>query len=615
MNILFGKISWNHSGNNEIHIDFCDKYKMDNISLCVGRTKVFSQGTKTIFCSDKTQNVCALVGYVHNIQDIKVKHNIDGETDVEIIETLYQRKRLNLASELDGVFTVFIFDAGKHVAYVFQDQYASNIPVYYYHTRKEFVFSTNLKHLLKEYHGKRELNIYAVYDFLQSKITINNKRTLVKNVYKLVPHKCIVIHTNKHRVKIRKIKRPETERILNPSGKLLLKNISDNIKCIYHQVADKNPSMTLSSGFDSNFVLHTLRSLTPSTITAVTIGGKEINEIPVTESIINNNYKNIKHIKGVVENDMLNYLPDIMWKLEGYVFASGIFLQYKLAKLLAEANQPYVFLGECADQQLERQNSAKWNENSLIIWLLSKFFHVGRIAKKTFILFLKHFTIEDRHVHSEYSPSVKQSCNKGKCREYSPKKNIWSKIYHQFYVELRKAGFIGNDYAYLEFILKKNGIMLNSFGVQGLYPYLNNELKATSRALHGQLVKKKLYKKEVKKVLGPNIAEVLDKIGGSTDISYLFTDDKKVLIDKVLDSDFIIGLIEKPLIGTVMKSAGVLEAIQNCEYTDKLKREYVNGNILLLLFLYVFNELFITGKYDSEFDQNEIDVLFENMVI
>lgn len=150
----------------------------------------------------------------------------------------------------------------------------------------------------------------------------------------------------------------------------------------------------------------------------------------------------------------------------------------------------------------------------------------------------------------------------------------------------------GNYDIEFDYILKKNGIMFNSFGKQGLYVFINKETNLMSQVLGKLNLGKQYYKEQLKKLFGENIRKNIskDKIGGTTDIGYLL-DKRLEIITKILRSDFVKKLFSKSQIKKMSNNT-----MDYCEL------------ILRITYIYLFNELFISGKYDSRFDQNGVDI-------
>ena len=554
MNYLFGKFNWSSLKHKSIVQD-CSRFNNGSIDLHVQRTSHFNFDTKALFYNPTSNILCAMIGYISNLEKIKLKYNVNKEKDVEIIEKLYSIKKFEFILDLDGIFSIFIFDENIQKGYIFQDQYGSNLPIYYAYSKTDFVFSTTLKYLLKNTSVERELNVTAVHDFLYWQFIIPNQSTLIKNVVKLVPTKYIVIDNTAHSIKVKTLNRKEHGVPKSVAASELINTINNNIAELFNQLKQKNIALALSSGFDSNLILHILRKLTKTRLKVLTVGGKVNNEIPQTKSILMN-YNNISHITSIIGKDTINSFPDIVWRTEGYTFSPALFLQYELAKILNEEKSTSIFLGECADQQLD-----SFSRNSKIGISITK---IKEFVKRSLIGDLYYVL-----VRKELASSSKTARLLNHFRRYSLK--IDYDIYH-------------------DLILKKNGIMLHSFGIQGLYPFLNKDTKTMAKALGKLNFRKRFYKQKVKEAVGPKVARYITKQLGTTDVGYLFSS-RQSLIMKVLKSKFMNRILSKSQIYEITKNP-----------------TYHRALILQLLYLYLFNELFISGNYDSQFDNDKLDI-------
>ena len=128
MNYLFGKITFGSKGNKLITHDL-NKFTCDNVYLYAERIHVFKFDTKPIFFNEQTNIVCAMIGYVSNLDELRSAYDINYENDVELIERLYYLKKADLIHDLDGLFTIFILDRNIQKAYIFQDELGSNLPL------------------------------------------------------------------------------------------------------------------------------------------------------------------------------------------------------------------------------------------------------------------------------------------------------------------------------------------------------------------------------------------------------------------------------------------------------------------------------------------------------
>jgi asparagine synthase (glutamine-hydrolysing) len=402
-----------------------------------------------------------------------------------------------------------------------------------------------LKEILKQASFKRELNFQAIQDFLKLPI-VPNKSTLIKGINKLLPQQYILIDgitgcfelesTNPRRKKVTKHFAKEN----------LISSIANNIGILHNQLNSKDLACTLSGGFDTNTILHFLAKSTAD-ITAVTIGGKRVNEIRNAIKMVNR-YDNVRHTSSVVGENKLDTFPDIVWRLEGYVGQRGLFLQSELGEHLQKEGIKSIFLADCADQVLDQYRKSLPGFSANIIKELVKCLYTDR---------------------------------------YTSKKNI--AMFTGKFLYCRKNIDIDFDY-----IAKKNGIMLNSYGIQGIYPFLNRETTAICKALGILGFRKFFYRKEVKRLLGERSSNIISKVPGTTDIEYLY-EGKEGIISKLLSSKLAEEITSKEQIARITNNP----------------TRYDYDLLLQVLFVYLFNELFITGKHDSIMDEPSLDIALD----
>ena len=148
----------------------------------------------------------------------------------------------------------------------------------------------------------------------------------------------------------------------------------------------------------------------------------------------------------------------------------------------------------------------------------------------------------------------------------------------------------------LDAILKKNGLMLRSFGVQGVYPFLSRELKELGEALGRLNAGKRFYKQAVAETLGLDRTRHLVKIGGQTDIEYLI-EDKLPLLLRCLEAEPVKSTLTEKEIREVQRWP---------------ERHY--SLILQLTYLHLFHELFISGKFDSRFNEPSLNTCLDGVL-
>lgn len=150
--------------------------------------------------------------------------------------------------------------------------------------RGEFIFSTSLKLLLQNTEMKRELNYSATRDFLFHKYIIPNESTLIDNIHKVVPGEFIVVDIEKRLLSRGCIKRKSTRVTRKMAEDNMITSVANSITQLEGRLSNRQDIVTtLSSGYDTNIILSILRKACNANIKAITIGGREHNEIPAAK--------------------------------------------------------------------------------------------------------------------------------------------------------------------------------------------------------------------------------------------------------------------------------------------------------------------------------------------
>jgi hypothetical protein len=313
--------------------------------------------------------------------------------------------------------------------------------------------------------------------------------------------------------------------------------------------------------------LYFYRKFFPHPVNAVTIsGGADKNEIPATKMILSQ-YDNISHLTGEVGESMIHSLPDIVWRYEGYLFQEGMFLRYELAKLLNENDSGYIFLGSGGDQILDP------NINNDIL------FSRVRSFKQSVVYFFKNFI--SRTFLGDIYYKIFGSKDK---EEHILRKKLGRSIIRKTFE------------THVDMNLKLHEVMLNSFGIQGVYPFVNNETAMLFRGLGELIYKKQFYKEEAERVLGTDITQYIEKSGQVVDTHKLFSANKELLL-RIFQLKFVQDLLSKAQLSQIIESPDQYYML-----------------ILQLVYIYIFNETFITGRYDEKFDMDGLDIKLMDMI-
>lgn len=488
-----------------------------------GKYNLYSGQIETNSIADKFSNENFYVEKLGSIYSNGNLLNFDG-----ILETFIHHGP-NCMDYMRGMFLLLIYDKNKKVISIFHDKSTSPLTMYYVQKDDCVFFSTSLKKLILASKIERRLDTFSATELYKNGVILSRK-TLLCNVNKIELFHYLYIDNNV--IEQRIINYNNGKNLSEDDAKKNWNKIFSNIINSYIKNDLNEFSMPLSSGYDSNYILHTLSLNNNAKIKAFTIGGfKSNNEIPAVKQIVKN-YPNLTLYSFIINPQNFQDFPEVVWRLEGSVLECGIVLQYFLAKMAALENVKKIICGECADEVL----------NEL------------------------YFDIT--------------------ASKYEKDKNCIKNLDYQ-----DNPFYITNL-----LVLKKSSIMFNSFGIETFYPYKSSEFIDAANATVKINRKSKLFhKKNCQKVLSPDIIKHIRTTGGATEFIDLLTEEKFFQLKEYIRNS-------------------------DCQkyFSHQISLEFNQFDVetverlIKYLYILVFVELFITGKYDNEFDSETLPSLFSD---
>ena len=327
-------------------------------------------------------------------------------------------------------------------------------------------------------------------------------------------------------------------------------------------------NIPLSSGFDSNYIAYVASEKSDASINAFSVGGKFGKNELPVVEKNVKHYKSMKLSSALTDKDTLQNFPDIVWRLEGSVYEVGLFLQYELAKLVQKNGKKSLICGECADQVMN-----------------------------------KYYLREDR---------------------LFPQKDGGAPLYYEF----SEYPFIFGNYL----ILKKNGILANSFGIETRYPYLDNEVVSVSHALRSINGKdKRVHTANCEDCLPTEILENMSKIGGATEFHSLFNSEDEIrkFFSDIEKSDFYAShkeMIKRHSYTESQKQTGIKKyktlvrnTLLKIFHISNEKNSYFNTEMKLkeymcTAYLVIFEKLFISDIYSDKFSEDGIKIKLSDVL-
>ncbi|MGI6173175.1 MAG: asparagine synthase-related protein [Christensenellales bacterium] len=286
--------------------------------------------------------VCLLCGCP---KDIDTGRMLSGEDAL----SLFGRYRETVTEHIAGLYTMVVYISPA--MYVFQGEISGMSPVYYFITDGGLTVDTSLKRLVRDIPAPRKLNWRALDPFFKTGL-LPDDCTLCEGIRRVPPQKALRYDTQTRAVRLTAPKYSRRKATVPHS----FEEYGQRLECAVYAAKEDTPAATaLSGGFDSNLILWALRN--EPEIACFTIGGKRGKDETKTAEEIAAQYENVRLKKALVDENALAYFPDIVLRLDGIVFESGVFLQYRLAQFLAENGIRACVFGECADENMQATNA------------------------------------------------------------------------------------------------------------------------------------------------------------------------------------------------------------------------------------------------------------------
>ena len=127
-------------------------------------------------------------GEIYNYLDVKPLlrgYNFKTTSDTEVILAAYIRWGADCLQHLNGMFAFAIWDNQNETLFIARDRIGVK-PLYYFQDEHRFLFASELRSLLSSGYVPRELDNYALHDFLAFQ-SVYAPFTLLKNVFQLMP--------------------------------------------------------------------------------------------------------------------------------------------------------------------------------------------------------------------------------------------------------------------------------------------------------------------------------------------------------------------------------------------------------------------------------------------
>lgn len=197
---------------------------------------------------------------------IKKGYKFRSQTDSEVLLYMYMEYSEKCLEMLNGMWSFLILDLENNILFGTRDRFGVK-PFYYYLDQNNFIFSSEIKSLIKAPQISREINDAAAFDFLTHGRILDNYSTVFKNVVELEPSSYFYLDLNNFKFKKEKYftlnYNPNWEKYDESKSKVYIENVREKIfdAVNLRLRSDVKVGSCLSGGIDSSSIVCVINNL------------------------------------------------------------------------------------------------------------------------------------------------------------------------------------------------------------------------------------------------------------------------------------------------------------------------------------------------------------------
>ncbi len=288
--------------------------KKKNVQLIHRRLSILdlSDSANQPFFSHDGRYVIIYNGEVFNFKELAAEYNIETTTnsDTEVIIELFSRKGVDFVKELNGMFSMAIYDITMDILYLFRDRIGIK-PLYYFNNNREFAFASELKAL--SFLGKTistdALHHYLYLGYIPEPYSIYEEiRKFPAGCYGIFADDHLTIHS------YWTVDEKIGEYVITDqnTAKQTLKDLLHS-SINYRMISDVPLGIFLSGGIDSSLVSAISQDISHTPVNTFSIGfkEKEKNEAVYAKKVANHLHTN-HHEFMLEQEEAVSIIQDIV---------------------------------------------------------------------------------------------------------------------------------------------------------------------------------------------------------------------------------------------------------------------------------------------------------------
>ena len=306
-------------------------------------------------------------GEIYNFREIRKECEALGyvfrtQCDTEVIIAAYELFGYKCLDKFNGMFAFAIYDLKKNLFFLARDRLGKK-PLYFYKSDSVFLFSSEIKSIIRYPGFDKKINHEAMYDYFLYQY-IPDSTSIFKEINQIPPGHYMIFKDNK--IKLLKYWQIENDQsnILNEDDykEELRYLLFDSTKI--RMISDVPYGVFLSGGTDSSIITALMSDISSSRIKTFSLSGGEgaFNELEYARIVSerNNTIHRDFHIQDL---DLISLLEELGKKIDQPFGDSSIIPTYLISKY-AKKEVTVALSGEGGDELFGGYN---WYKNYLFI--------------------------------------------------------------------------------------------------------------------------------------------------------------------------------------------------------------------------------------------------------
>ncbi|MBI5074998.1 MAG: asparagine synthase (glutamine-hydrolyzing) [Nitrospirae bacterium] len=256
-------------------------------------------------------------GEIYNYRELKQRlkasgHRFRTDTDTEVIIHLYEEAGLGAFGQLNGMFSLAIWDSRHERLVLARDRFGKK-PLFYYANNDRIVFASELKGIVELDNVPRRVDPKAIDSYL-TYMYVPHPMTIYEGIAKLPPGACATWENGS--LNIQQYWTPDYNLQDNVTTKAqwserLAEAMTDSVRL--RMQSEVPLGAFLSGGIDSSIIVGLMQELSNKTVHTFSIGSPiaEFDETRYARSVAQ--HLGVKHEVFIVEPQALEILPQLIW--------------------------------------------------------------------------------------------------------------------------------------------------------------------------------------------------------------------------------------------------------------------------------------------------------------